>query len=222
MLEVRKYKKPELTEMLGTKSVDNLKKKLDRYSVEYDVSGRGEKAIFDIKVINDPFKVFCITELGFDANTNFKRLAYFLYCYFNDEEFMAMPNEVKANRLDRERKYISRQTIAVYTTRLEKKELIYRDTDKFIYYFALGKEQIITNKKEYCQAWKLYWECIEEEAESWMAMNIVRRTYGGCPRKQAIPEVNAFYLEITDYLVGLAQEVIEKDIVNNSNQPINS
>ena len=32
MLEIRKYTKPELTAMLGTKSVANIKKKLERYN----------------------------------------------------------------------------------------------------------------------------------------------------------------------------------------------
>ena len=222
MLEIRRYTKPELTAMLGTKSVANIKKKLERYNVEFDDFGRGEKAIFDIKAINDPLKVFCITELGFDANTDFRKLAYFTYCYFNDEEFMAMPDEVKSTRLDRDGKYASRQTIATYTRRFERNDLIYRNTDNYIYYFAYGKHQNITDKKTYCKAWKLYWDSIRDEATPSEAMWNVRYEFGGSPRKQAIPQTNAFHLIKIETLIKLSEEVIEEDMLKHSNQPINS
>ena len=222
MLEIRKYTKPELTAMLGTKSVANIKKKLERYNVGFDAVGRGEKAIFDIKAINDPLKVFCITELGFDANTDFRKLAYFTYCYFNDEVFMAMPDELKSTRLGKEGEDTSRQTIASYTRRFERNDLIYRNTDNFIYYFAYKKEQTITDKRTYCKAWKLYWDSIKDGATPWEAMCNVRFEFGGSPRKQAKPQVNAFHLTKIETLIKLSEEVIEEDMLKYSNQPINS
>ena len=210
MLEVKTYTKPELTELLGSKTVDNLKKKLGRYNVEYEVTGRGEKAIFNIRKIHDPFKVFCITELGFDANTDFKALAYFYYYYFNDEEFMAMPDEVKMFRMESFGKYVSRQTIAKYTSKLVKAEMIYLDTAEFIYYFAYHDKQYLTERKIYCEAWKMYWE-IKEEIDAQTAMNVVRNTYGGSPRKQAIPQINAFYLKKLNQLLELVNHVVDAD-----------
>lgn len=212
MLEIRAYTKPELAALLGTKTVDNLKKKLNRYNVEYDISGRGEKAIFDIKKINEPFKVFCITELGFNANTDFKALAYFYYYYFNDDEFMAMPNEVKMFRMEGFGKYISRQTIAVYTSKLVKSEMIYIDIAEFIYYFAFHDKQFITNRKVYAEAWKYYWEIKDEVGDGSIAMNAVRHIYGGVPRKQAIPQVNAFHLDKIEMLLELVYQIIEYDM----------
>ena len=48
MLELKEYTKPEMSEILGTKSVTNIKNKLKRYDVDFEVSGRGEKALFTI------------------------------------------------------------------------------------------------------------------------------------------------------------------------------
>ena len=136
MLEVREYVKPELTEMLGTKTVQGLKGKLERYCVDYEITGKGNKAIFNINKINDPFKVYCITELGYHGGADFDKLAYFMYYYFNDEEFMAMPDEVKEKRMTANEKHVSRHTIAKYTDKLVKLGLINKNTKNYIYYFG--------------------------------------------------------------------------------------
>jgi len=193
MLEIKTYTKPELTALLGTKSVDNMKKKLNRYNVEFEICGRGEKARFTILKINEPFKVYCITELGYDANTDFNKLAYFYYYFFNDEEFMAMPDEVKENRMTANGNRVTRQTIASYTARLSKLGLINKFTKNYIYYFAYKGEQIITTEKEYKRAWREYWLDIDAGMHSWDAIWNMRITYGGVARKQPIPDVNVFY-----------------------------
>ena len=56
----------------------------------FDVCGRGEGAVYTIRAIPDPFKIFAIIELGFDANTDFIKLRNFLYHFFEDEVFMAI------------------------------------------------------------------------------------------------------------------------------------
>ena len=93
------YSKPELTQMLGTRSKQGIDRKLDRYGVVYEVCGRGERAVYTVKGMADPFKVFAITELGYDANTDFTKLRNFYYHFFEDEEFRAMPDEVKEVRM---------------------------------------------------------------------------------------------------------------------------
>ena len=50
----------------------------------------------------------------------------------------------------------------------------------------------------------------------------VRYEFGGSPRKQAIPQTNAFHLIKIETLIKLSEEVIEEDMLNYSNQPINS
>lgn len=112
MLELRTYTKAELVEIFGTKDRQGLTRKLQRYGIKYRTSGRGENLTFTITETADPFKIFCIDELGYDGRTDFVKLRNFLYCFLNDDEFRAMPDEVKAKRMDKAGKYICRQTIA--------------------------------------------------------------------------------------------------------------
>ena len=92
MLELKEYKKAELSAIFNTNDMQGLKRKLQRYGIRYQVQGRGERAIFTILETADPFKVFCICELGYDGGTDFRKLRNFLYCFFNDDEFRAMPD----------------------------------------------------------------------------------------------------------------------------------
>ena len=94
MLEERSYTKQELAELLGTKDRQGIKDKLDGYDVVYSIKGNGDNAVFKIKRLNDPFKVFCILELGFRPQCDFTKVRNLFWYYFNDEEFMAMPDEV--------------------------------------------------------------------------------------------------------------------------------
>lgn len=212
MLEVRKYTKPELTEMLGTKGVQGLKRKLDGYGVEFIHNGWGENSTFDIVGIQDPFKVYCITELGYSANTDFDKLAYFLYYYFNDEEFMTMPDEVKERRMAANGNPLTRQTIANYTNKLTKLGMINKFTTNYIYYFAYKGEQIITTAQEYKRAWRGYWLDIDDGMHSWDAIWNMRITYGGVARKQPIPDVNVFYDGQIEEIVDLAVNHIWKEV----------
>ena len=63
MLEIgRSYSKAEMTQILATKSKQGIDRKLSRYGVEFDVCGRGEKAIYTIKKMADPFKLFVLSD----------------------------------------------------------------------------------------------------------------------------------------------------------------
>ena len=61
MLEVKTYSIQEMREILKSETKKQIDKKLKRYAVEFEVTGRGEKVSYTIKKLNDPFKVFCIT-----------------------------------------------------------------------------------------------------------------------------------------------------------------
>lgn len=62
------YKKSELAQIFGSTSNQAINRKLGRYGVKFSVAGRGEQAVYQIQKIADKFKIFAITELGFDAN----------------------------------------------------------------------------------------------------------------------------------------------------------
>lgn len=213
MLEVgRMYTKPEMSRIFGTKAKQGLERKMRGYGITFAVSGRGEKAVYEIQKIKDPFKVFVITELGFDAGTDFRKLRNFYFYYFNDEEFMAMPDEVKEARMRRDGKDVSRQTIANYTAKLEARDLINRNTNSFIYYFAYKGNQRIADQAEYKTAWKEYWANRDAGMDYYETIDYMIATYGGVARKQAIPEVNGIYNEKIEYMLSLIQQSIENEL----------
>ena len=212
MLEIRDYAKPELSAMFGTRNMENLKRKMERYGITFEVNGRGENAVFTIKEIADPFKIYCITELGFNGRSDFCKVRNFLHYFFNDDEFMGMPDEVKEHRMREQGQDVSRQTIANYIAKLDSKNLIDRNTNNYIYYFALGQKQRIADKEEYLQAWHEYWADIEVGFSSSEAISRMRNNYGGIARKQPKPEVNGIYTEQIEYLNTLVQQSIEKEI----------
>ena len=94
MIELRSYKRAELSAILNTNSRQGMLRKLDRWGVSYTDEGRGNNLVITITEIANPFKVYCITELDFDAGCDFQKVRNLLYYFFNDEEFMAMPDEV--------------------------------------------------------------------------------------------------------------------------------
>ena len=213
MLEVGKcYSKPELTEMFGTKDKQGLERKMIGYGIVFSVSGKGESAVYEIQKMADPFKIFAITELDCGGNTSFEKLRNFYWYYFNDEVFMAMPDEVKEVWMKREHKTITRQTIASYTQKLLAKNMIDRNTKNFVYYFAFKETQRLTDRTEYLQAWHEYWADLANGLCSFDAICNMRANYGGVARKQAIPEINGIYNEKIEYMLSLIQESIENEI----------
>lgn len=213
MLEInRVYSKPELTQMLGTKRKQGIDRKLQRYGIAFEVCGRGERAIYTIKAMTDPFKVFAITELGFNADTDFIKLRNFYYHFFEDDVFMAMPDEVKENLMRKMGQDVSRQTIATYTERLEANNMICRNTKNYIYYFAYRGEQRLCDHSEYVEAWHNYWSDIESGLNCFVAIFNMRAEHGGVARKQPKPEINGIYNEKIEYMLSLIQQSIDNEL----------
>lgn len=205
------YTKPEMTQMLGTRSRQGINRKLKRYGVRFEVCGRGESAIYKIKEITDAFKVFAILELGCDGNTVFTKLRNFYYHFFEDDIFMAMPDEVKEVRMREMKQDVSRQTIATYIRRLERNNLINRYTNNYIYYFANKDKQRMCEHSEYARAWYNYWDDIASGLDCYDAIANMRADFGGVARKQPIPEINGIYNEKIEYMLSLIQQSIESE-----------
>ncbi|MBR5485724.1 MAG: hypothetical protein IKV41_04370 [Oscillospiraceae bacterium] len=212
MLELKNYTKSELSEMFKTRGMQSLQRKLTRYGIDFDVKGRNENAIFTIKKISNPFKIFCITELEFDGRTDFLKVRNFFYYFFNDDEFRAMPDEVKEYRMRKQGQPVSRQTIFNYITKLEQKNLLDRSSGECIYYFTHKHEQRIVDKGEYVQAWQDYWNDIEKGFSRFEAIDNMKLIYGGVARKQPKPELNGIFLPQIEYLKTLVQQSIEQEI----------
>ena len=213
MIELREYGRAELSAILKTNDKQGMLRKLERWGISYDTpKGRGDNLIIPITHIADPFKVYCITELGFDAGTDFQKVRNLYYYFFNDDEFMAMPDEVKEHRMEANGKPISRQAIARYIAKLDAKELIDRNTYEYIYYFAYKHTQRIVDRSEYLSAWHEYWNDIDSGLCPSEAIFKMRAKYGGVARKQAQPRKNVFYLAEINTLRDLIQESIENEI----------
>lgn len=214
MLELRKYEKAELAEILKTKDNHNIKQKLKRWGISYTQSGWGNNFEITITAIADPFKIYCITELGFGAGTDFQKVRNLYYAFFNDDEFMAMPDEVKEKRMRDNGRPISRQSIARYLEKLNTKELIHRNTGEYLYYFALHQNQRFVEYEEYLKAWHEYWCDVDSGLRSREAIENMIWNYGGVARKQEKPTPNVFHLEEIQYICDLIQESIENEQPN--------
>ena len=214
MLEIGcEYKKSELTQIFGSKSNQAINRKLDRYGVKFSVVGRGEQAVYKIQQMDDKFKIFAITELGFDANTDFQKLRNFYFYFFNDEEFQTLPDEMKEARMRENNRDISRQTIAKYLDRLvEHNYIAYLGGDDFVYYFAHKGKRRTVEKSEYSKAWREYWSDKESGMDYYTAIYNMIVHYGGVARKQAVPTVNAIYGKKIDEMLSYIEQSIENEI----------
>ena len=197
--------------MFGTRSVEGLKRKFEGYGIDFETTGRGENTIFKIKNIENEFKIFCITDLKFDANTNFQKVQNLYYHFFNDEIFSALPDEVKEYQLRAMDKDVSRQSIARYLQKLERNNLIIRNTNNFLYYFAYGQTQRFVEKEDYTGAWAEYYAKKHKGINSSTAIMEMFADYGGVARKQAVPEINGIYNKEIDYMLSLIQKNMEKE-----------
>ena len=205
------YEKPVLSALFGNKDKEGLERKMTRYGISFSSTGWAEKRLYTIHNIADPFKLFAILELGFDGNTDFTKLRNFLYHFFEDEVFMAMPDEVKEVWMRKMGQDLSRQTIANYTRRLETNDLINRYTKDYIYYFANKQEQRFCDHAEYAEAWHNYWDRINGGLYNRDAIALMRAEHGGIARKQPIPDINGIYNEKIEYMLSLIQQSIESE-----------
>ena len=211
MLSLSKYNIEKMFNIFNTHNRQELQRKLDRYGVEYSVSGRGTRTEYEIQDIFDEFKLYCILDLGMSANTDFRKFAYFLYYFLNDDDFCWLPDETLERRMDENGSHISRQTITNYKRKLENLEFIHNSRE-YVYYFAKGQDQKITTREKYSKAWREYWENKDSDKDSYEAICIMCANYGGVARKQPIMEYNAIYLNEINKLNDLVCDIVENNL----------
>ncbi len=211
MLEEREYKKAEIAEILRTRDNQGIKRKLNNYGIEYSCSGRGNSLQVHITKIPSmfQFKVFCITELNMPAQTDFKKFRNFLYYFLNDEDFRWLPDETLAIRMTEKEAPISRQTIALYKSYLQRANLISLSTGDEIYYFAKNKQQRIVDREEYLSAWREYWETKAETGSAQIAAQVMQERHGGMARKQHKAVINGIHLSTWNELNDLVCKSME-------------
>lgn len=215
MLECKVYPAPEIWKYLGVKDNEGAKRKLNRYGVECFVNGSGEKASFNITAINNPFKVYCVFEMGFDGRSDFNKLRNYLFFLLGEDEYCWLPDEPMEAYMRSKGYRISRQTIAKYRERLE--SLGYIHSGEFVYYRVYRDEDDRqryqqVEKEEYCWAWHLYWDKRGEGWDSEQAFAYMYSAFEGVPRKQAMAEHNQLYIKELNYLLDLVSKSIEKEV----------
>ena len=172
MIEIREYKIAEMAEILGTRNRQGIRRKLTRYGCEFEETGRGKSVVFNILTAPDEFKMFCITELNIPAQVDLRRLKMFYYAFFEDEDFMTMPDVDKEIYMSDEFEHVSRQTIRNWVRYLERENLIMRDSDDCNYYavnrYPNGERYLTPISREiYKEGWRVYWEHAKEYDSSY-------------------------------------------------------
>lgn len=124
MLEERTYTYAELSAMFGTRDNQGIQRRLNNMGIIFHTKGWGGGVTYEIQEITDPFKAFCILDLGFNSRTDFRKLRDFLFCFLNNEDFNWRPYEMMEEYLRTEGTSVSRQTISSYIRRLEANNLI--------------------------------------------------------------------------------------------------
>lgn len=193
VLECKTYTYSELSELFHTRDNQGIKRRLDRWGVQYEVKGRGAGTTFHIQEIEKRFEMYCVLDLGFSSNTDFGKLSLFLYYLFNDDGFDGLPCEMMEARINKDGLVLTRQTISKYLDKLGNNNLLLRNSWKYHYYFAKKGKLIEATQEEYSQAWREYWRAKDDGHSSMEAISQMCRKYGGVAKKQAIIVWNGIY-----------------------------
>lgn len=223
-LELRDYSLGALENHIGSRGKQAVDRKLTSYGYGFTSSGRGKTRIYTITSLPDAFhrfRSFCVFSLGFDANTDFRKLRDFVLYLFGDEDFNWRPEEAMEEYLRLEGRGISRQTIASYKKHLEAHYIIDTIFGDFVYYrvykdCGAQTHEIIT-KEEYSQAWQLYWKWRKEHPDDEntnRAYSFMYSKFGGVPRKQRRVGKNLFGKKEADILYDLAIQSLFEEVAD--------
>lgn len=205
MLETRLYKFAEIAAYLHAGHARGVRDKLTRYNVDFIEGGgqRDQTKTYTITAIRDPFKLFCVFDLGIEPHTEFKKLRDFLFYLLTDDDFSWRPAEMMEVYLRRRfPNGASRQTITNYLKIFEAKNLI-AVNGEYVYYKVIRgtvQEHEIITEAEYKAAWAVYWDNRNGGDDSDLAFSRMYRWLGGVPRKQQKIQQNAFYTDTLDLL----------------------
>ena len=210
MLEEKKYSMEELKVVFQCKNRQQLTRKLTSYGILFDAEGRGTQCVFDIKQIQNPFRLYAILDLNVSAQTDFNKFRDFCYYFLNDENFRNQPAETKEIMLEEIKKKISRQTIRDYEKILEDTEFIHLDSGEYEYYFAVKNTRIKTDEETYKKAWAQYFSMKRQGQMTEDCIFYMISKYGGVARKYQKPELNGIYTQQLNYLNELVCAEMEK------------
>ena len=211
MLELKTYGFAEIAAYLQVRRSRGVRDKLRSYGVEYSEGGghADQSKTYTITAIQDPFKLFCVFDLGIAPQTDFSKLRDFTVYLLTVEDFKWRPMEMMEEYLRRFANGPSRQTISNYIKLFSDRDLIAMNGD-FVYYRVyhdrgVQKHEIIT-KEQYAAAWAVYWDRRNNGAESSAAYSTMYSWLKGVPRKQQKITPNGIYRDELEKLEEYATE----------------
>lgn len=220
-LTLKDYPLGVLRNILGTSDKQGTERKLEKYGYGFTSTGRGSARVYTITSLPDAFhrfSLYCITALGFPAQTDFKKLRDFVIFLFNDPDFDWRPDEMMEEYTRLAGHGMTRQTIAKYKKRLEDAGLIDTIFGDYVYYKVYKncgvQEHEIISKEEYSRAWKLYWDYRKAHPDcgSSPAYSHMYTKFEGVPRKQRRVNKNEIYYKEREKLVELATASILEEV----------
>ena len=211
MLELKTYSFAEISAYLHAGRSRGVRDKLDRYGVKCSEDGghTDQSKTYTITAIQDPFKLFCVFDLGIRPQTNFKKLRDFTAYLLTSDDFNWRPMEMMEEYLRRFTDGPSRQTISHYLRLFTDRNLIAMNGE-YVYYKVykdrgVQKHEIIT-KEQYKAAWAVYWNRRNDGADSRVAYSVMYSWLNGVPRKQQKIATNGIYKTELDKLEEYATE----------------
>ena len=212
MIELKSYTVTELAAALHIKAdKQQLDKKLNNLGIVYCSNGHGKTLTYEITEIKDEFKVFCILDLDFSASTDFHRLAYFLYLFFNDDDFQIQPFAEMEKRLNDRNSKVSRQTLSTWKKKLVAKDL-FINSGEYRYYSVSNEERREISHELYSQVWKEHYKLIDMGYRNAQAFSKMYKTIGGRAVKRPLIDMNGFYTKTIDRITELAARIIDDEV----------
>lgn len=207
MLEKRIYSRQELIKLYKTERLDAIKKKITREGYSYINSGRG--ASYTMQIIDIPeeqaFKEYCIKELGFAPQTDFKILKYFLYNFIYDSNFINLQYNEMEEVMKKQGISVCKETISSYYKHL--KSIGWIDTSQYEYIYYVY--DIVQQHNRYISK-ELYKEFYKQVYSYYgvfyNAENIISK-YGGKPKKRPLSQKNGIY----NKQYNVVKELLEKE-----------
>lgn len=219
MLKEQKYGFEEMKKIMGCSDKQGIDRKLDRYKITYESSGRGQSRTYTILHISDPFKTYCVLKLGIPAQADFDKILHLYYYFFCCDDFKTSPIiEQERMMSESDGAPVSRKTITKWLNYLEKINYISFDRVNCLYYLVRkeidGQQTYIeTDRETYNKGWKIYFEYKDKEGCG-PAYGRMYNFLGGHPYKKSIAYENALLQSDIDELI----ELINDTYLNRNNK----
>ena len=214
MLANKSYPISEMEELLKTKGKQNIDRKLERYGINFSVSGWGASVVYTIKHIPDPFKVYAIVKLGIPAQANITKIRNLYYLLFCGEGFADAPLIEMERIMEAEGVPMPRQTITKWLNYLQHIDYITFSADNIKYYVIrknpMGqKEYKEVDAETYKKGWAIYFHYRPLEG-SGSAYSRMYNIIGGHPyKKPAIVENAVLQGEIEELIEVINESMLE-------------